>query len=191
MNNPSPLIPQGSMFEQKNNNRARVRMAVFLILTVHVVGLMALLMQGCRQPTDEAEPVASYDTNDFPTFEVTNTPELFLPETNVTPYVPPLPVPETNSMRTTVPPAAGAQEYTVMRGDTFSGLASRFGVTVRQIQEANPNVEPTRLQLGQKLVIPAPVPAGTTPPTTGSVPAGNGQVYTVKSGDTLTAIARE
>ena len=65
MNNPSPLIPQGSNLEQKNSSRARVRLAVYCVISVHVVGLMALLMIGCRKPqTEEVPPV---DTNSVPT----------------------------------------------------------------------------------------------------------------------------
>ena len=32
MNNLSPLIPQGSLLEQKNKGRARVKIAVFFVL---------------------------------------------------------------------------------------------------------------------------------------------------------------
>ncbi len=49
MNNQNPLIPQGSALEQKNKGRARVKIAVFFVLAVHGIGLMALLMQGCGQ----------------------------------------------------------------------------------------------------------------------------------------------
>src|SRR5438094_5924887 len=57
MNNPgsspSPLVPQG-IVEQKNKGRARVKIAVFFVLAVHGVGLLALLMQGCRRDDKEA-----------------------------------------------------------------------------------------------------------------------------------------
>ena len=46
------------MLQQKNKGRARVRLAVFIVLSIHVFGLMALLMQGCRK-TPEAEPAAT------------------------------------------------------------------------------------------------------------------------------------
>src|ERR1043165_7056346 len=56
MNNQSPLVPQGSMLEQntKNKGRARVKIAVFFVLTIHAVGLLALLMQGCKGEKDNA-----------------------------------------------------------------------------------------------------------------------------------------
>ena len=45
MNNQNPLIPQGSALEQKNKGRARMKIAVFFVLAIHGIGLMALLMQ--------------------------------------------------------------------------------------------------------------------------------------------------
>jgi membrane-bound lytic murein transglycosylase D len=77
-----------------------------------------------------------------------------------------------------------------MKGDSFSTIAKKYGVTSRAIQEANPGVEPTRLKIGQKLVIPARSASATTatPPTNGA--SGAAKTYTVKSGDTLQAIAR-
>ena len=58
MNNPqNPLIPQGSLLEQKNQSRARVKIAVFFVLAIHGIGLMALLMQGCRREEPQPEPL--------------------------------------------------------------------------------------------------------------------------------------
>src|SRR5947209_4545216 len=66
MNNQSPLIPQGSLLDQRNKGRARVKIAVFLVLAIHGVGLMALLMQGCKR---EADGTAA---NNVPTNDVAN-----------------------------------------------------------------------------------------------------------------------
>src|SRR5437667_4370903 len=63
MNNPSPLMPQGSLLEQKNKGRARVKIAVFFVLAIHGIGLLALLMQGCKNEKDTASNQA--DTNTF------------------------------------------------------------------------------------------------------------------------------
>src|ERR1051325_4169510 len=77
MNNQSPLVPQGSMLEQntKNKGRARVKIAVFFVLAVHGVGLLALLMQGCRRDDKEGgQGDASSNTlASAPTFNPTNT----------------------------------------------------------------------------------------------------------------------
>src|SRR6516164_6241170 len=83
MNNTSPFLPQSSPTEQKNQARARVKIAVMVVLVVNGIGLMALLMQGCRQekPAAEAEvatnqappeAVATTDTN-TPAATTTNT----------------------------------------------------------------------------------------------------------------------
>src|SRR5881296_3269664 len=60
MNNQSPLIPQGSLVEQKNKGRARFKIAVFFVLAVHGIGLLALLMQGCRrEPAQQSEQTSN------------------------------------------------------------------------------------------------------------------------------------
>lgn len=44
--------------------------------------------------------------------------------------------------------------YTIQKGDTLSSIASRFKSTVRNIQNANRIVDPTKIQVGQTLFIP-------------------------------------
>jgi LysM repeat protein len=194
MNNPSPFVPEGSNPEQKNVNRQRVRFAVFCILSVHVAGLMALLLtNGCRR--QEPEPIPAPDTNalsdtfdnqlDTPTNIDTTMPVM-------TGEIPPPPT-ETNTIPISEPPvvAPAGQEYTILAGDSFSKIAGKFpGVTVKQLQDANPTVQPTRLRIGQKIVIPAPSISPTTSGVTPLPGASAGETtYTVKSGDTLTGIA--
>jgi LysM repeat protein len=190
MNNQSPLIPLGSNLEQKNRGRARVKIAVFFVLAVHGIGLMALLMQGCGQPKEPN--TASENTN-------SNVPPAFVQETNspvatsnppeaVTPPV----VPETPTPAVT---PAGATEYTIAKGDSFSTIAPKFHVTAKAIADANPGVDSKKLQVGQKIHIPAPT-AAATPAATGTAPieapaAAGEQSYTVKSGDNLTKIATQ
>ena len=55
MNNPNPFVPQGSLLEQKNKTRSRVKLAVFCVVAINVLGLTALLMQGCKREQTEAE----------------------------------------------------------------------------------------------------------------------------------------
>src|SRR5260370_21391821 len=76
MNNQSPLIPQGSLLEQRNKGRARVKIAVFLVLSIHGIGLMALLMQGCKKEPDTTSTTTPASTNtSAPAFvEPTNAP---------------------------------------------------------------------------------------------------------------------
>ncbi len=82
-------------------------------------------------------------------------------------------------------PGNPATSYKVRRGDTLSGIAERFKVSVADLQAWNRISDPTRIHAGQVLVVRAP--SGGTPP------AGDGAgwtTYTVRSGDTLGAIAR-
>lgn len=82
--------------------------------------------------------------------------------------------------------------YAVVPGDNFTRIAQKHNVTVKAIAEANPGVDSRNLKVGQMLKLPANVT-----PVTPAVPAGGPAsassselTYTVKSGDTLTAIAR-
>ena len=45
-------------------------------------------------------------------------------------------------------------EYTVVAGDTLSGIAPKVGVTLAALEAANPGVDSTRLRIGQKLKVP-------------------------------------
>ena len=65
------------------------------------------------------------------------------------------------------------QTYTVRAGDTLTGIASHYGVTMMTVWWANKLTSKDDLHVGQKLIIP-PV---------------NGLVVTVKDGDTLDALA--
>jgi LysM repeat protein len=189
MNNRNPVIPQGSLLEQKNKGRARVKIAVFSVLAIHGIGLMVLLMvQGCGQ---SKEPVTSTETM------ATNTPPAFVEPTPppVTTSNPPVVVASPAPVEAVAPPVvpAGATEYAIAKGDSFSTLAKKFHVSAKAIADANPGVQPTKLHIGQKINIPAAV-ATTASTVAGAAPvesasAGGEQTYTVKSGDNLTKIA--
>jgi LysM repeat protein len=189
MNNPSPLIPQGSLLEQKNKSRARVKVAFFCVVGVHVAAILAaLLAQGCKR-----EPVVvATETNAPPVME-TNLPPL---NTNPAPPEVVASNPPTITPPLDVPPAPSAQEYAIKKGDTFSSIATHFHVSVKAIQAANPTVNAAKLQIGQKIAIPAPTAPSTAPsgnglaPTTLPADAGE-QIYAVKPGDTLTKIAAD
>ncbi|TVR47672.1 MAG: LysM peptidoglycan-binding domain-containing protein [Puniceicoccaceae bacterium] len=46
--------------------------------------------------------------------------------------------------------------YTIRQGDTFSRLSLLFGVTIDELIAANPGVDPRRLRIGQRVIIPEP-----------------------------------
>ena len=83
--------------------------------------------------------------------------------------------------------------YTVVRGDTLSSIARRFGTTFTAIARENNLPDPNRIFAGQVLRIPGtsggptPTPVPTTPPDDDD---GSTTTYTVVRGDTLSSIAR-
>lgn len=53
-------------------------------------------------------------------------------------------------------PSRPSQQYVVQPGDSLYRIARNFGVTVAQLQAANPGLDPMRLQIGQRIYIPVP-----------------------------------
>lgn len=45
--------------------------------------------------------------------------------------------------------------YTIRRGDTLQAIADRNGVALESVIGANPGVDPRRLQVGERLIVPA------------------------------------
>ena len=81
-----------------------------------------------------------------------------------------------------VPPViCPAGSYTVRAGDTFYSIARRINVTVDDLREANPNVDPDRLLIGQIICLPEAVQP---------IPCPQNKYYIIRSGDTLYSIAR-
>jgi LysM repeat protein len=203
MNNQSPLVPQGSLLEQKNKGRARVKIAVFLVLAIHGVGLMALLMQGCKKEPDTTNAATNAATSPeatntpAPTFvEPTNSPALTTNPSQSATSAASTPTPVEPQQPATTPPATpAASDYVIVKGDTFSTIAKKFHVPTKSLLDANPAVQPTKLKIGQTIHIPAVV--STALAMTGTIAApmtdvgGTGQMYSVKSGDSLTRIASQ
>ena len=78
------------------------------------------------------------------------------------------------------------QKHTVVAGDSFESVANKYGVTVRELVTANPQL----LKSGDALTIPVAVaiPAESGGTSGGGSPSGT-KTYTVKSGDSLYNIA--
>ncbi len=71
---------------------------------------------------------------------------------------------------------SATQTYTVKKGDTLSGIASKYGTTYQELARINGIANPDKIYAGQVIKI-----NGTSSSIT----------YTVKKGDTLTAIAKK
>ena len=118
----------------------------------------------------------------------------------------PAPAPSAPAATPAPAPAAPApvSSYTVVRGDSLSGIASRFGTTTRNLMSLNGITNANLIRVGQVIklsgeaapaapapapVAPAPVaPAPTTPAPAPAAPAA-ATTYTVVARDTLSGIA--
>lgn len=49
---------------------------------------------------------------------------------------------------------APTRQHRVVRGDTFDGIARRYGTSVTELRRLNPGIEPRRIQPGQSITIP-------------------------------------
>ena len=69
--------------------------------------------------------------------------------------------------------------YRVQNGDTWYGIATRFGISPQALERANPEADPGRMRVGQLIEVPG-----------GAEDSPRGVVHRVGRGDTLWAIAR-
>ncbi|MEA3247543.1 MAG: LysM peptidoglycan-binding domain-containing protein, partial [Gemmatimonadota bacterium] len=80
--------------------------------------------------------------------------------------------------------------YVIVSGDTLYDIAmQKYGDPkfVQTIQEANPGLDPARLRVGDRIVLPEPKKERGAPAEEKKRP----KVYVVKKGDTLIGIARK
>ena len=61
--------------------------------------------------------------------------------------------------------AVEKKTYAVKSGDTLSGIAKKLGISMDDLAAANPDVDPTRLQIGQELTLTRPCPVLTVQTT--------------------------
>ena len=117
------------------------------------------------------------------------------PTATPTPTTTPTPTPTPTTSASPAPAApAPVSTYTVVRGDSLSGIASRFGTTTRNLMSINGITNANLIRIGQVIKLSsgtvAPVaPAPTTPAPATPAPAAPATTYTVVARDTLSGIA--
>lgn len=98
-----------------------------------------------------------------------------------------------NTPATETPSTGGAETvYAVKAGDSLSAIAAKYGTTYKVLAEYNGIANPNIIRVGQQIKIPgksAPATQEKTEPTTQQPTAET--VHTVKSGETLSGIARK
>lgn len=185
--------------QDQSKGKSTIRTAVVLIVAIHLVFFGGLLMQGCKRNNTPGTANVATNKLTFPPIE-TKIENPYVSNAPTNPPEPAAPAPQSNAPASVVskpepdptpaPAATGeAREYVVVKGDTFSGIAKALHVSVAAIAKANPNADPARLKVGQKLQIPAPVAVAAKNGAPESAAAEG--TYVIKAGDTLTKIARE
>jgi len=103
-------------------------------------------------------------------------------------FQPPVPVEPAPSV---IEPGSG-RLYEVQNGESLSKIASRFGVSTRELVELNKIKDPNHIRMGQKLVLPEYAkaqPPSASKPKARAAAAEGGETYVVQAGDMLSKIA--
>lgn len=178
--------------ERKSSVRAPLLVAVVAGLHVVAVGAF-LVIQGCgtKQPMVEPPPAPVLPPSQQVSGPTAMPKAVFQPPVAV-------------EAAPTSLEGAGGQTYTVASGDSLSRIASRHGVSAREIVELNKIKDPNKLRVGQKLLMPSyatpqapsaapkaahkPEAKAKAKPAAKAAVAGAGE-YIVVSGDSLSRIA--
>ncbi len=216
MKETNPIIPPGLNFEGASRGRSNMRMAVIVVVLLHVALFTGILFNACKQKEEAADSSKSTaeqmaeiagpapkpksetlpDPIPTPPIEngggfnpppiVDNNPPVSVGG-NPRPTTVPLPLESGAPISPAIPPppVTGTLEHVVAKGDSFYSIGRKYGVGMNAVAKANPNIIPTRMRIGQKLIIPSAAPSAAIAVPVPDAP----NVYTVKRGDTLGHIA--
>jgi LysM repeat protein len=214
MNTPNPLIPQGTL---PPKGKSSFLIKVLMIVAVHVLVIGGMLLQGCKDTKDTADTAptngqSSADTNTTPVLTgPSNPPVSVTPPTGpgvapvapvapitppiapVAPVAPPTTGPGAGPTPTAAPATAETKEYVIVQGDTLGAIAKKNGISLKALLDANTGVNPKKLHAGQKIQIPGGTGGLASSPSmsaTDTGTSGETAIYTVKTGDTLSKIAK-
>jgi len=161
MNTATPLIREGLMpFRRKPSFYFKI----LVVLTVQAVVIVGLLLQGCKSAdTRDAISITPIPEPAPPT--ITANPDAARPPETKTsfpsvvanqPHARPTTQPLQRATAAPIgPPAAThAKEYMIAPGDTLKVIAHQKGVALKALIDANPGINPKKLQVGQKLKVP-------------------------------------
>jgi LysM repeat protein len=187
-----------------------VRIAVISIVALHAVFFGGLLLLGCNQKPS-ATALSGGITNTVPTNDLaslTGSPYAGFTTTTNLPAASNVwagqptnwPAPATNVESVAAPAepvlaATAGTDYKVKAGDTPARIAKAHGVSLDALMQANPGLEPRRLQVNQTIHIPGSSPrsgGATAAATETNAEAGEAtSIHEVKAGENLTRIAKK
>lgn len=161
----APFLPQRrSALARAKAARFAIGALVVIVLELTAVWATSRFRSG---PAVTRAPTPTPTATTAPTV----TPTLTLEPTITSTFTPIPPTPTitpTPTMTPTMTPSATPTPeyiiYNVQSGDTLGAIARQYGTTVAVLEEANPDINPNNLQIGQAIRIPAAVITPTVTP---------------------------
>jgi len=137
---------------------------------VYLFATLIFLLSSCAQATLQATPTLA-------------------PTGALTPYhtLTPSPISPTATLMLVIPvtpaPTATPFLHTIGKDETMLGIAYLYGISLADLQAANPGVDPHFLSVGKQLVIPISGEIPETLPTPTAIPLHSEQPQCYKTGD--------
>lgn len=128
-----------------------VLLAVFGVIGYAGRGIVVAALQGVGQGGGPVSPASSLMTA-TPGASAATAATGAAP----TPSTVPTPTPKATTSPLPTSTAPTPRLHVVVRGETLSGIAARYGVTVKAIQKANQIANTNLIRVGDRLVIPPP-----------------------------------
>ena len=170
----------GAVLRERQKRGLRLPQADWLLPLLIVGALVALWLWKPWQ-ANGPQAMAAVSATPSPTATPPATATYVLAPT-ATPLHSPTPPPTA-----TLPP--NQTRHIVKSGETVSSIAKIYGTTIKAILQANSLKDSSFIKISQELVIPLPA-ASTSTPTPTLTPSPTPFLYTIKSGETLSVIAK-